>query len=125
MVRLNELEPFELYTFGVDPPRPRVDQMLSGLVYLTLAPESAEASKPFEFHAYGEPLAVDFNCPCGCDMPIYLGLQPPMKHWQAEVDMDARLLTIQPSILFRPCGAHFYITENRIDWCADSGKRNA
>lgn len=63
---------------------------------------------------------VEYNCPCGCGRVVTL---PTKKHqdgydgWGFE-EQD-RKVTLSPSVYSTgfPCRSHYFIRENRIDWC--------
>ena len=63
---------------------------------------------------------VQFNCPCGCGGDVIL---PTTKHeagyhgWGFS-EADGKV-TLSPSILSSgfPCRSHYFVRNNRIDWC--------
>lgn len=66
---------------------------------------------------------VEFNCPCGCGqvvwIPYYkLGQQRELYPSWGFRETDGKV-TLSPSILSSgfPCKSHYFIRENRIQWC--------
>lgn len=63
---------------------------------------------------------VEFNCPCGCGRVVDL---PTKKHcdgydgWGFE-ERNGKV-TLSPSVYSTgfPCRSHYFIRNNRIDWC--------
>jgi hypothetical protein len=54
------------------------------------------------------------KCPCGCGQQSILSLKPVFSEgWS--INEENGSVTIRPSIL-NPCGAHYYITNNEIEW---------
>jgi len=71
----------------------------------------------------GSPKHVWFLCPCGCGQEVFLpGQGAPAEYrarrpwWQVEVHEEG-LVTLRPSVIVLTCGAHFFVTRNRIAWC--------
>lgn len=63
---------------------------------------------------------VEYNCPCGCGRVVTL----PTKKHQCGYDgwgfkEEKGKVTLSPSVLSSgfPCRSHYFIRENRIDWC--------
>lgn len=66
---------------------------------------------------------VEFNCPCGCGNVVWI---PYHKIWQQKEEYPSwgfreqhGKVTLSPSILSSgfPCRSHYFISENRIQWC--------
>lgn len=63
---------------------------------------------------------IGYNCPCGCGRVVIL---PTKKHqdgydgWGFKEE-DGKV-TLSPSVYSTgfPCRSHYFIRENRIDWC--------
>lgn len=64
-----------------------------------------------------------YKCPCGCGETISLSLSPIIQpYWAASISKykNKRLLvTVTPSVYMRntKCGAHYFITKNKVIWC--------
>lgn len=63
---------------------------------------------------------VQYNCPCGCGGNVML---PTAKHKDGYngwgfIEQDGRV-TLSPSVFSTgfPCRSHYFIRNNRIDWC--------
>ena len=63
---------------------------------------------------------VQFNCPCGCGGDVTL---PTTKHEKGYhgwgfAESDGKV-TLSPSVFSTgfPCRSHYFIRNNRIDWC--------
>ena len=63
---------------------------------------------------------VQFNCPCGCGGSVML---PTTKHEKGYngwgfTENDGKV-TLSPSVFSAgfPCRSHYFIRNNRIDWC--------
>jgi hypothetical protein len=70
----------------------------------------------------GQPVAVDFLCPCGCGRSCYttLGLNHPRK-WVYSSGPNGP--TLSPSIRWLSgCKSHFTITDGKVTMHEDSGK---
>lgn len=67
-----------------------------------------------------------FPCPCGCGEITKLSLaQTARPRWKAEIDWLNRP-TISPSIRqLSGCKSHYWIKEGSIEWCRDSGRKDA
>lgn len=67
----------------------------------------------------GEPVAVDFLCPCGCGNSCYTPLRMNHPHrWEYSPGP-----TLAPSIRYLSgCKAHFFITSGKAVMCGDSGQ---
>ena len=66
---------------------------------------------------------IEFNCPCGCGnvvwIPYYkLGQQKEEYPSWGFQEQNGKI-TLSPSILSSgfPCRSHYFIRENRIQWC--------
>ena len=61
------------------------------------------------------PAVVVHNCCCGCGYETVLPLAP--RHWRMIFDGDS--VSLHPSIGNRgyPCRSHYWITQNRVEWC--------
>jgi len=63
--------------------------------------------------------AVGFLCPCGCKTWTYLRIKEgacgPDREWGYSFH-DGKL-SLTPSVLDRRCKSHFFIRENRVEWC--------
>ena len=66
---------------------------------------------------------VEFNCPCGCGKTVWI---PYYKQGQQKEMYPAwsfkeenKKVTLSPSILSSgfPCRSHYFIRDNRIQWC--------
>lgn len=66
---------------------------------------------------------VEFNCPCGCRkvvwIPYYKLEQQKEQHPSWGLWETDGKVTISPSILSSgfPCRSHYFIRDNRIQWC--------
>jgi len=70
----------------------------------------------------GNPVAVEFVCPCGCGHNLHtpLGLSSP-HHWEYRAGSEGP--TLSPSVRWTSgCKAHFTVTNGKIHWYSDSGK---
>jgi len=70
--------------------------------------------------------AVKFMCPCGCGEQVYLhGNREHEGKTGWDITLKDDKITLSPSIgspiKRKLCGAHYFIKENRIEWCEDSG----
>lgn len=68
------------------------------------------------------PRYVEYKCPCGCGnvvmLPYYTG-EEKQGDWGWKLEEHGGRATLQPSVFSRlwPCGSHYFIRDNRIDWC--------
>lgn len=66
---------------------------------------------------------IEFNCPCGCGnvvwIPYYKLGQQKEKYPSWGIQEQNGKITLSPSILSSgfPCRSHYFIRENRIQWC--------
>lgn len=67
------------------------------------------------------PQYAEYNCPCGCGTIIMIpyftpGTKGNQYGWElSEKDGKA---TLSPSVYSKlACGSHYFIRQNRIDWC--------
>lgn len=85
-------------------------------------PPKPEPGVMWVFVEEGEPVAVDFLCPCGCGSSCYtpLRLNHP-HHWNYAKGTNGP--TLAPSIRYTGgCKAHFNITDGKTIIHGDSGK---
>lgn len=66
---------------------------------------------------------VEYNCPCGCGKVVWIpyyreGAQKEIYPSWALRDQEGRV-TLRPSILSSEfaCKSHYFIRDNRIEWC--------
>ena len=66
---------------------------------------------------------VQYNCPCGCGKPVMIpyyrsGQQKELYPSWGFRERDGKV-TLSPSIFSTgfPCRSHYFIRDNRIDWC--------
>lgn len=60
---------------------------------------------------------LKFLCPCGCGEVCALNLMKSYyPFWTVELNED-RTISVKPSVHSQKCGAHFWISKNRIHWC--------
>lgn len=53
----------------------------------------------------------NFICPCGCGYMTGIHVNP--GGWT----LDEKTVTVAPSVLTQPCGAHFFIRNGEVVWC--------
>lgn len=90
-MKINELK--LMYTTHI----PERDRMETGVLYISEKYETA-------IHL----------CACGCGEQVVTPLDDGTKHWQKTGTRDS--VTLRPSIGNPWCKAHYYVTENKIDW---------
>ena len=67
------------------------------------------------------PRHIEFNCPCGCGnavmIPFHARGDKDVSGW--ELQEREGVVTLSPSILSSgfECKSHYFIRENRVDWC--------
>jgi hypothetical protein len=66
---------------------------------------------PEEGLLYVDPRYISHRCPCGCGRTLLLPITGP-NGWTLTREGD--LVTMNPSILNHPCGAHYFIRRNEI-----------
>lgn len=88
--------------------RPEKEAMEPGTIYIE-ADESA-------------PWLVCFLCPCGCGYDVSLVLKGTVQNhtgpeWVLE-RLSLSCISVHPSVLLTTdCGSHFWLKNNRIQWC--------
>ena len=72
---------------------------------------------------YQDEQFIQYNCPCGCGnvvfIPYYKQGQQKEEHPSWGFREKNGKVTLSPSILSSgfPCRSHYFIRENRIQWC--------
>lgn len=87
-------------------------------------PPRNEDVKDDEFHlvvSNGRQLWALFRCPCGCGEVVTLSLQRVHRpHWV--IGDRGKRPTLSPSVWRdRGCYSHFWVTDGRIYWAANTG----
>lgn len=85
-------------------------------------PDVVPSGVMWVFMEDGQPVAVDFRCPCGCGASCYTPLR--MNHPQRwDYSQGPNGPTLTPSIRYLGgCKAHFFITDGKAVMCGDSGE---
>ena len=93
-----------------------MNQRLSELVpeFVTLMSEKMEFGKLYVSEQYKTAIHL---CPCGCGEHVVTPFHPLHGWTYFRDEMDK--VTLNPSIgnFQIPCKTHYFIRENRIDWC--------
>ena len=83
-------------------------------------PENIEDGSLYISLPYGTAI---HNCPCGCGLktvtPFTTNNFDTKDKWSLNFENigDDKYVTINPSILNRSCGTHYYIIKNKINYC--------
>ncbi len=65
----------------------------------------------------GKPKWLKFACPCRCGEVLALNLMGSHSpRWFVQQD-SAGSISVSPSVDSTTCGAHFFIRNNRVEWC--------
>ena len=71
-----------------------------------------------------------YECPCGCEKETAVHFKsekrgertPNFPEWDLE-DHGNGVISINPSVRMRGgCKAHYFIKQNKVEWCSDSGR---
>ena len=84
-------------------------------IFVDEIPEKCEEGKLYISEKFGISIHL---CPCGCGHKSVLNFKP---EWSNGWDMtkNGDIVTFRPSVgnFGMPCKSHYFITENRIEWC--------
>lgn len=110
MARLTEFKEVRHIPELLMPWIPGEEKLDDGVLYVAVAAEQDE-----QF--------VQYNCPCGCGNVVWIpyykqGQQKEESPSWGFAESDGKV-TLSPSVFSTgfPCRSHYFIRNNRIDWC--------
>jgi len=76
-----------------------------------LPPSQVEPGKLYDTGKWAQ-----HRCMCGCGAYLSIPIAPAHSNrWDAK--RESGHLSLSPSLLNRPCGAHYFLEEGKVRWC--------